>query len=372
MDNPLNKIFSLGKAAFSKPKEESAVGIDIGSSSIKVVQIKKKKGKALLETYGTLSLGPYASAEVGKLTNLPEEALSKALADVIRESGVTTKRAGLAVPSSASLIFVLSLPKTIGEKELRPVIETEARKYIPVSISEVALDFWQIPEREAERGDSEFVDSGAKQDILVAAIHNETLEKYSNVAKTANISPELLEIEVFSAIRSSLNHELSTVLLVDIGAMKSKLTIVEYGIVRLFHVINRGSHDITNSISTSLSMNFESAEKAKRDIGLTGIGEDRKVSDVAKISIDYIFSEVNTVITTYERKYQRPISKIIFVGAGSLLKGLDQYAKAVFKSDIELGAAFDKVESPAFLKDVLKEAGPEFAVATGLALRILE
>src|SRR3989338_8252579 len=79
---------------------ESVVGVDIGTSSIKVVELRKKGGRAVLETYGTLSLGSYAEMPMGSVTNLSVEQTVKALADIIRESNVTAKQAVFSVPSS--------------------------------------------------------------------------------------------------------------------------------------------------------------------------------------------------------------------------------------------------------------------------------
>ena len=370
MNNPFSKILSLSKTVFSHGGDESVVGIDIGSSSIKVVQLKKKKGKALLETYGTLSLGPYANTDVGRLTNLDTKVLSTALADLMKEAGVSSNKVAVSIPSASSLIFILELPMGLDEKQLPSIVATEARKYIPVSINEVSLDWWPIPQREADLGDNN-KEAVQKMEILVAAIHNETISKYKEIALNTSLSPIFFEIEVFGSVRSTFSHDLSATLLMDIGAMKTKLSIIEFGIVKRFHIINRGSYDITNSISTSMNIPFSKAEDMKRDIGLVGVGENKTVSDIAKLSIDYIFSETNTVIVSYERKYNRPISKVILVGGGSLIKGLGEYSKTVFRSEVVLGNSFAKVEAPAFLENVLNEAGPEFSVAVGLALREL-
>ena len=118
MDNSFKKIISEGLASlssiFSSNKyNNEALGVDIGSSAIKVVQIKKKNGKAILETYGVLSLGPYGSADVGAVTNLKTEDIARALVDVMKESNVTTKSVVLAIPSLSSLIFTISLPNKI-------------------------------------------------------------------------------------------------------------------------------------------------------------------------------------------------------------------------------------------------------------------
>src|SRR3989344_1558180 len=141
MANLIKKIIELFKTNTSG----SVIGIDFGSSAIKVVQLKSKNGRAVLETYGSISLGPYDELDVGQTTNLSVDKLSEALNDLLKESNVTTKNAILSIPARASLIFVIELPSSIKENELPDVVPIESRKYIPVPISEVSLDWWIIP-----------------------------------------------------------------------------------------------------------------------------------------------------------------------------------------------------------------------------------
>lgn len=368
MDNPFIKIL---KSIFSSDSDESVVGIDVGTSSIKVVQLKKKGGRAVLETYGTLSLGLYAGTPAGTVTNLPAEKVGLALTDVMRESGVTTTNGAISITSSASLIFVIELPALVTESQFATVIPTEARKYIPVPISEVTLDWWVLPKQEASF-EAPDTPSLQKNEVLVVAIHNDTLSKYRSIATTANVSSSFFEIEVFSTIRAVLGHELSPVMIMDFGASRTKLVIVEFGVVRSFHVITRGSADITNALSKSLSIEYQKAEEMKRTTGLSDKIEDKTVSDIITLSTDYIFSETNSAILNYERKYNKTISKIILTGGGSLLPGFLAKAKGSFTTEVVAGDPFSKVEAPAFLEDVLKTTGPEFTVALGLALRKLQ
>ena len=118
MDNSLKNIISGGLASlsqmFSSDKStQSVLGIDIGSSAIKVVQLKKKGGKAVLETYGAISLGPYGKTDIGAITNLQTDDIVKALLDVMRESNVTVRSGIISIPSSSSLIFTISLPEKL-------------------------------------------------------------------------------------------------------------------------------------------------------------------------------------------------------------------------------------------------------------------
>jgi len=158
----------------------------------------------------------------------------------------------------------------------------------------------------------------------------------------------------------------------DFGASRTKLTLVEFGMVKSYHTIDRGGADITNSISKSMSITFTEAEKMKKDFGLLGNPAEKSLADTIKLHIDYIFSETNNVLLGYEKKYGRTISKIIFTGGGALLKGLPEVAANNFPVEIEVGHPFSKVGAPRFLEKVLATMGPEFAVALGLALRKLQ
>lgn len=377
MDNSFKKVISDGLTSLtdifkSEKSNKEALGIDIGTSSIKVVQLKKKSGKAVLETYGILALGPYANTEVGTVTNLKTEDLSKALIDVMRESNVTINSAVISIPSLSSLIFTISLPGKIVESQLAKIIPIEARKYIPVPISEVTLDWFIIP-KEVDSFEEEEKDKEKKEgkiDILIIAIHNDILNKYQDILKKTKLQSDSFEMEIFSNIRSSFNHDLAPVLLLDFGASKTKVSIVEAGIVRIFHVVNRGSQDISRNISQSLGLTFDEAEKKKRAVGLDA-SIDPQVEKIIHASIDYIFADIKSVVLNYEKKYNKNVSKIVLVGGGALLKGLLEHTKKSFNIETVLSDPFSKTEAPAFLEPILKVSGPEFSVALGLALRQL-
>lgn len=132
-------------------KSQGIVGVDIGSSSIKVVQLKKEKEQAVLETYGELATGPYANAPVGQIVKLEENTVAGMLKDLVKESGITSKEAAVSIPVKDSLVTIIKLP-LVSEKEMDEVVKFEARKYIPVPLSEVDLDWWILqPEKQAEK-----------------------------------------------------------------------------------------------------------------------------------------------------------------------------------------------------------------------------
>lgn len=366
---------------FIGSKSTSVIGIDIGSSAIKVVQLKKKGGKAVLETYGALALGPYAQKEIGQSTNLQTGKIVEALLDIMRESKVTTKRGGIALPFRSSLMSIIQMPD-VPDKELAQMMPIEARKYIPVPISEVALDWSVIPKdkyaEEEKEGDTAFkADEVQKKfptkDVLFVAIHNSAISKFQDIIKEADIQAKFFEIEIFSAMRSVLDQqEKAPVMIFDMGAAFTKLYIVERGTVRHSHTINRGSQDITSAISKSLQISIDEAERLKRGIGLAKTEDGKSVADIVDLTLSYIFSEALRVISSYQKRYNKTIQKVVLVGGGSSLKGLKEIASNRFGSEVVLGNPFDKVETPAFIEDALRSAGPDFSVSMGIALRRLQ
>lgn len=370
---PLKKFLS---SIWGTKKSNIAVGIDIGTSAIKVVQLKKENGRAVLDTYGALALGQYADGGIiGQVTNLEPEVLAKALTDVLAETHITSKNVVLGLPSVSCIIFILQLPAEIEERDLATVIPNEAKKFIPVPITDVSLDWYIIPRREDSGSEARALsESGgeARMSVLVVATLNETLVKYTTLMQKANLPMDALEIEVFSHIRSVLTRELFPVIIVDIGASKTKLSIVEHGVVETFRLVNKGSQDMTLAIAHSLEINFDKAEAIKKENGLIVTPEHPQVPDLIKVHLADIFQEVNATILAYEKRYNKNVGKIIFTGGGAMTRGLIDYAKQSFSADLVIADPFSKVESPVFLQGVLKTTGPEFSVALGLALKLLQ
>jgi type IV pilus assembly protein PilM len=363
-------FFSSILPSFGK-KTQSVLGIDIGSSSIKMVQLSYKNGHPVLETYGELSLGPYAGKGVGESTNLPMEKIIEAISDMLREKevNISTKYCGVAIPFASSLMAIIDLP-AISQKQLAEMVPLEARKYIPVPISEVTLDWSIIPKD--KNNDSLSTSQNSKLEVLIVALHNDTINSYKNIIEKSNLEASFFEIEIFSTMRSILDDAVAPVLLVDMGARSTKLYIVENGILRSSHMVDRGSQKITDELSKSLGISLADAEVLKREKGLLGEINGIPVKDIMTLTLNYIFSEANQVVLAFQKKYNKNVGKVVLVGGGSALKGLVDVAKKSFQTDVLAGDPFSKVVSPAFLEKVLRETGPEFAVSVGAALRRLQ
>lgn len=362
--------------SISKTGESSVLGIDIGSSSIKVVQLRRKNGRAVLETYGELALGPYMQLEVGRATKLPTEKIIEAINDVLTESNATTKSCALSIPMRQSLVSIIRMPQ-MKDAQLAQMIPIEARKYIPVPISEVALDWFVIPKIDAEPDDYMGVPEGEHKmpqvEVLVVAIHNDVLQTYSSIVTNTKLDASFFEIEMFSTVRAVIEPGDNTpVMICDVGAGVVKVYIVERGVIRDSHVINKGSQDITLNISQSLNVSIEFAEKLKRNYGRNTREQDEQIKEIIDLVLLPVLSEINTVLLTFQKRYNKNVSKVFLIGGGAMLYGLDQRAQERLAIPVLYGDPFAKLETPAFLEGVLKQTGLAFATSIGLALRKLQ
>jgi type IV pilus assembly protein PilM len=357
-----------------KKKGASALGIDIGSSSIKVVQLQKRGDKAILETYGELSLGPYGGVSIGQSTNLTTEKLAQAVNDLLNEKevAITTKVCGLAIPFKASLLSIIEMPD-IGGKELDSMIPIEARKYIPVPISDVTLDWSVIPKSEVEeipvvKGENKM----KTVSILLVAIHNNIINQYRGIVSKTSLDAKFFEIEVFGSMRAILEGVKGPIMIFDMGASATKLYTVDRGLIQHSHTINQGSQDITANIARLLSIPIEDAEVIKRSVGMGKTVDGVDLSGAVSVVAESIFSEANRFLFDFQKKKNENIKSMYLIGGGSALRGFRDLAAANFKVEVISGNPFEKVEVPVFLEEILKATGPEFTVAVGAALRCLQ
>lgn len=348
------------------------VGIDIGSSAIKIVELEEKGGDPSLSKYGTLAIGPYAKTQVGVPAKLPPKKLQEAIKTAFRAIGVEAKRGALAIPLKLSLIVTIEIPETVEDK-LDQVVPLEARKYIPLPPQEVNIA-WSL----ISRGESKSMNAQNGENkkgtikVLVAAIQNSTITDYQKISQDIGLKPATLEIETFSAMRSISLPDKKNYALLDIGAEDSKIVVYSHGSVTSSHTINKGSYAMTQTLSSSLGIDFKEAERLKRKVGLEGTHNNQKTMEILRPEVEYIFNEARRVIDTFENQFKDKIDTIVLIGGGSTLRGMVPLATEISGKTIVPGDTFGKVKLPTpALRDVLKESGPEYAVALGLAMRVL-
>lgn len=356
----LSSFFSGLQASAGKP---AIVGIDMGSSSIKVVELQEQKGVLTLVTYGEIQLGPYASKEVGQSVVLGAKQEQEALVDVMRESAVAARNAVFAMPLASSFVTNASI-EADKNADISALVRVEARKVIPASLSEVTLD-WAEMEFEKDK------ELSHKREVLIAAIQNSALERFKVLMQFAGINEPPTEIECFSAIRALHKDSAENIAIIDIGATSTKLYIAKKGLLMRMHRIRTGGASATNRIASMLNIGFEAAEIKKREA-------DSKASDYADVkrahnsNYDRAFRELGQVMQEYEEKNAIKLETVYLSGGGALFPGIDTILHDNLNREVLKTNAFSKVAYPAFMQDTMKEISPSFTVALGAALRAFE
>lgn len=356
-----NKILPKFSSSLFTSKPSRVVGIDIGITSTKVVQLRYERERAILETYGELKnagyfQGPGEGTGTGILRHLDQE-IGTLITDVLRESNVTTDNAVFSIPAVASFITAIKLPP-LSEKELAETVPFEARKYIPIPITEVVLDWDILNPQQGKEG----------ADILLVAVPREIIEKIKKVAQAARIRVQAIEVESFSITRSLVGNDRTPTALINLGEQSTTLAITDEARLKESHSYARGSHELTLAIERGLSVSEERAEAVKREIGLSERMEDRETSSLLTPLVDTLFSEIERTINFYNRSHTRHIQKINLTGGGSRLKGLIDSTSIKFGIEVTQGNPFHRVATPAFMQPILRDIGPAFSVAVGLAL----
>jgi len=272
---------------------------------------------------------------------------------------------------------VLPVARTVPASAVRTFVPIEARKYIPVPIDEVTLDWMIVPQAERKASPQGHAHKDNQEtlpgtDVLLVAIQNSILNTYQDIVQTAQLNASFFELEIFSTIRTILEENTEPVVIFDFGASSTKLYLVERGAIRGSHTVNRGSQDVTQAVATNFGVTFKEAEQIKRGHGKKSPQTESKLRDVVSVSLNYIFNDTNRFIKNYETKYGGKVSRAYLVGGGSTLVGFKEMAQEGLDVEAVLGNAFGKIGTPAFLEDVLRKTGPEFTAAVGVALRKLQ
>ncbi len=358
----LSSLTSFLKADNSKALVKSGVlGIDIGSSAIKIVQLKDVKGVPTLETYGELQLGPYEGVDIGRGTHLPQQKMSEALVDIIREAGATSTTAAYAISYNASFTATISIP-ALDIESVRAMIPTEAKKYIPISLTRVSLDWFPLSVHEEEKTTT----------VLLSATYNEARSRYESIMKINGLNIMASEIEIFSAIRSVLSPKDETVAILDFGASATRVYIIRKGVIAKTHSVLLSGNELTQALVDALGIEFKEGEELKRTVGLVGRENDPRIQKALLGCLNRGLREIHTVVKRYEESEGVSINKIVMNGSAALLRGLGGYVQDMFSHPVETANPFAKVAYPAFLEDTLTQAGPTFAFAVGVALRAFQ
>ena len=355
-------IFKFGNKKF--------VGIDIGTSSIRAVEISGRGQKKMLENYGEISNllfqeKPFRVFDKDTLV-LSDSNIADALQLIYSEAGIQAKDVIFSIPDFCTFFTNFELP-AMSKEELGEAIKYEVRSYVPLPLSEVTLD-WIVTSGEIGK---------TPLKVLVVAILNDVIEQYQNIARLSGLNLKILEPEVFALARASIKKEDAEkiITLVDIGARSTTCSILEKGILKMSHSFNVAGSELTQVLARALNIDYGKAETLKRKYGLLAVENSEGNGDIKKILlpiVDSIIEEIKKAWRDFYKNEGKETDKVVLSGGLVLLPGLVEYFSQEIKKEIEVVNPFAGMQYSPVLEEKLKERGPSYAVGVGLALKGFE
>lgn len=337
---------------------KSYLGIDIGASGIKIVELKKEGNRPRLHSYG-FSENKELEAKNTRKNDI--DYLAGTIKKILKDSGMVSRNAIAALPTFSVFSSVLSLTN-VSQKDLKSAIHWEAKKVIPLPLEEMILDWREIKD-----------DDKKNRKIFLTGAPRVLVKKYIEIFKKAEINLLSLETETFSLVRSLMGNDKSAVIITEIGANTTDISIVNKSIPILSRSIDIGGITITKAISSNLNIGIERAEQFKYDLGISfSKSESSVIPKTITETITPIVNEIKYTMNLYESKNNQKIEKIIFSGGSSMLIDFTNYLSKIIDRKVIIGNPWSRISFPVELKPTLDEIGPRMSIAIGLALRELE
>ncbi len=336
------------------------VGLDIGSHSVKVCQLKKSGSGFVVTALGSALL-PEGVVDDGTL-NEPE-IVGKIIANLLKNLKITNKKIGFSISGYSVIVKKINI-EAMGDALLEAHIMAEAEQYIPFDIDDVYLDFQDLKTN---------TDSNSRTDVMLVAAKRQIVQDYLDMFTGLKLTPVLVDIDGF-ALANAFEHaqpENRTIALVDIGATQMGINILSNGLSVVARDVVLGSQQLTEQIQDLLDIEIEEAEQIK--LGIKTREENQK-------DLENIFSsvctqwvlEIKKAIDLYHANHpDTPLQKLVLSGGGSKVKGLDEFLANETGLEVEIFSPFAGMQTDKKKIDpeYLAKVGPEMAIAAGIALR---
>ena len=337
--------------------DKTYIGVDIGVSGIKIVELSSQGNSVVLENYG------FSERKITDKVDrkLDIEYSAETINSICSKAGILTKNAVAALPTFSVFSSVINL-SNIPEKALDSAVRWEAKKIIPLSLEDMVLDWKKIDTQEKGKNNH--------TKILITAAPRSLVNQYIAIFKQAQINLLNLETETFSLVRSLLGNDTSTLMIVELGASTTDISIVNNSIPVLNRSIDVGGINITKVISEQLNIDLKKSEQFKYDLGINALGtKSGAVPGVILKVIAPVINEINYAMNLFKNKNNLEVEKIILSGGSALLADLAGLLSKELDKTVIIGNPWHRVLYEPELKSILDEVGPRMSVAVGLAMR---
>lgn len=350
-------------------KKNIFIGLDVGTSSIKMVELRLAENKPVLSNYAWLPL-PEASGKGDLSSSYFTEALPDYLKIMFQEADFKGKDVYVSIPSFGGLITIIDFPR-MAKEEMAQAIKFEAQKYVPTSLDDLVLSWDIVGESEdkkivLENGSQEDKpNSGGKAQVILVAASKKKVIAYEKMASNAGLELKAIEIESFSLVSSLIGNDPGNFIIIDIGSRVGNILLVEKGIIRSNRNIDAGGRDMTRMIAKAMGLDEQAAEKMK----VSGRNFFDASANINFPTLESINNEVSRMINLYYKNETSKVNSIILSGGAANFTGLAEHFQNSLKIKTVIGNPFSRLEYDKRLEPILAKIGNRFSVAVGLALR---
>lgn len=366
---------------FGGNKTHTYLGVDIGTSGLKVVELSNEKGRAKVMTYG------YSERQPGQPVYSPfddPKGTGERLAALCKKAGVRGTKVMAALPLSSVFSTIVSVPKRKHEKEMQPLVDAQVAKLTPMPLSEMVTSTTFIDGVkgvkgvEGVKGAEEKIKSSDHVRVLVTGAAKSLVQKYIEIFKAAKLDLTALDTESFALVRSLIGKDKSPIAILDIGGASTSITIVEKGVPVLSRSIGIAGNNVTRRIMDQMSIDEAEAEQIKQDLMTVVAGAPGGVGGLPAV-LDAVMQPLLTEIRYAFQLYAgmelceyKKVEKIVVTGGSSHLPRIVEFLKESLNMNVYRGDPWARVVFAEDLRPVLDEIGPRMAVSIGLAMREID
>lgn len=362
--NPLTAYQSFRRSMFP-----SYLGVDIGTTSIKVVEVKPGKKMPAVVNYGfseeSKFLGrPTSAIQTSNLKLFDQEA-AEILTSIVRNMKPQTTQVIASFPIFSAFVTVLDLPD-MTSSELQSSIAFQAKQYIPLPISEVSLEWIKVGEYDDAKG-------YRHQQILLLSVPLEHINKFKKIFEDAGLELRWLELESLSLGRILIGSDPTPTVVVDVGSRSTNIAFFEGGQLRFNGQSDFGGAALTQALASSLNVNPRRAEELKKERGLVGTGAEYELSTIMLPFLDAIIGDVKKSEFNYKGQFvnAKPIERVILSGGGANLLGIEKYFERELTYPTVKASPFLRFEYPPIMEPLVPQLNSFFTVALGLGAKEL-
>jgi len=341
---------------------KQVVGLDIGSNSIKAVELRRAHGDIQAICAG---LEPLSSDIVVDSMIVDSGSVASAISKIFADQGIKSTRVATSVSGHSVIVKKISMPAMTG-KELDDTVRTEAPQYIPFEMTDMNLDYQVLSE---EPGSPNI-------DVLLVAVKKDKILNYTNALQLAGRQPVIVDIDAF-ALQNCYEFNYSpaansTVALLNLGASVMNINIVKGNLPMFTRDVSVGGNQYTDALQKELDLSFDDAEAFKLGKKLGTVSDDAKTPILQQVT-ELIVLEIQKTFDFFRATATgEHIERIYLAGGSSQVPGLIEALRREFSLPVEVLNPFLRVEAPAGAGALLETQAPQLAVAMGLALRSFE